>query len=255
MSTLLSRSAFYENLQQFHAENGTASVLKKRPRFYGVDFDIYEFYQRILKHGGEPHVSDHSFWERILLEYKLAHSFTNARYMLSFHYDRLLKGFDAWLSGRHLSKPQIGKPKPIIERPVIKHKDFPINQEPLPYGSLHKHGVHGCLEKVCFSLHSGLPNEIDWAFQVLEMLFYDSYLYADFNLHYWPSLADEILRHAEIYYEPFIEEIVDLEQDRFFECFHSRLLNESNSIESDYVFFSHPEYSETQKFRLSQISN
>ncbi|KAI9341120.1 hypothetical protein BDR26DRAFT_1007228 [Obelidium mucronatum] len=213
---------FMTQLQQFHETLGT--LLQPEPILGGKKLDLYRIYLGVKAAGGFEKVSEEHGWQKIANPFEFPPTCTNSAYVIkraykSYIYNfaqvkdhgtpiealRLLESTTRKLNEEaNAGLGKKGKAKPQDVTPVMtafvapqRGNGAPIRVE--EYARDDKYLVGGYQNKLLLALLSGLPNEVDWAFNKLVRL--SSTAPPNFHLGSIPSLLDALLSHTDAFFD------------------------------------------------------
>lgn len=198
------RRSFLQDLQRFHASRGTP--FDRIPEIGGRQIDLYRLYRRVIDLGGWQKVNNELLWEDIQEEFKIPIACTNGCQALKYIYFRYLNIYE---KVHFLGLDPDQSTDEQEDGPARKKVCLPVESIPLTY-NYNQHRVidsqravsrlstnlthFSDYEKLEMSLRSGLPNEVDFAFNICLLLSNESrhVLKLSKSLHLIPLLMANI---------------------------------------------------------------
>ncbi|CDH53812.1 at-rich interactive domain-containing protein 2 [Lichtheimia corymbifera JMRC:FSU:9682] len=230
---------FMQQLRDFHESKGTP--FQPEPVLGGQKLDLLKIYQTVIKAGGYKKVTENRGWKQVGDPFDFPPTCTNSAYILKLVYTKNLLGWEEehywkrpWnppkeqfelktigtpstASTPAASKPrdsarktataftyQNAQPIPAFPQPLMAPPPAPIFHQPQVYVD------ESFPTRIMHSLTCTLPNEIDWAFNVLVRF---SCTAENFSIDYMPTLIDSLMEFAEPFFKTHIQPILEhLEQ-------------------------------------------
>ncbi|KAJ3023862.1 UNVERIFIED_CONTAM: AT-rich interactive domain-containing protein 2 [Siphonaria sp. JEL0065] len=213
---------FMTQLQQFHDSLGTA--LQQEPILGGKKLDLYRIYLGVKNAGGFEKVSEEHGWQKIANPFEFPPTCTNSAYVIKRAYRSYLYNYaqvkdygtpiealkvletttrklneEGTSSGKKSGKAKFQDVTPVTVTFVAPQRGngAPIRVEEYARDDKYLSGLHQ--NKLLLALQSGLPNEIDWAFNKLVRL--SSTAPPNFSLGHIPGLMDVLLSHTDSFFD------------------------------------------------------
>ncbi|XP_041351827.1 AT-rich interactive domain-containing protein 2-like isoform X2 [Gigantopelta aegis] len=174
------RKSFLQDLHRFHQNRGTP--YERIPHIAGREVDLYHLYRRVIGLGGWQKVNNEDRWQDIQSEFKVPRHCTNGVQALKYIYFRFLNTYEkVHFLGEDPNRPRVEED----DHPARKKACTPIYGYPLTYNYTQHHvsdavrQAHGLssdllqvgdYDKLEKALISGLPNEVDFVFNVCTLL-------------------------------------------------------------------------------------
>ncbi|CAG8797439.1 7306_t:CDS:2 [Gigaspora margarita] len=202
--------AFMKSLEEFHRAHGTP--LQKEPVLGSKKLDLYKIYNMVISHGGCEKICLEKSWKKICEPFNFPSTCTNSAYVMKNVYIRFLEAYEM---EKHWGKtvPYGGlPPKPPISPQISQSHDHQyttshqeLSTPPLQRRILAQENLPGFLlggghhNRILLALKSNLPNEVDWAFEILVQLSADEII--NFYVDKIPGLVDTILLFVSPFYK------------------------------------------------------
>ncbi|KAL8617896.1 hypothetical protein ACOMHN_016552 [Nucella lapillus] len=174
------RRRFLEDLQRFHTTRATP--FDRIPQIGGREIDLYRLYRTVTDLGGWQKVNNDLLWEDFQEDFNVPAACTNGAQALKYIYYRYLNIYE---KVHFLGLDPDTCTDEQEEGPVRKKICLPVESIPLTYNYNHHKILESQREaanlsfdlvrfsdydKLEMSLHSGLPNEVDFAVNVCLLL-------------------------------------------------------------------------------------
>ncbi|XP_038065824.1 AT-rich interactive domain-containing protein 2-like [Patiria miniata] len=199
------RTAFVNQLRQFHASKGTPFF--RLPTIAGKELDLYLLYSKVVAWGGLTKVTDQGKWESLQEYFGIAATCGHAAFALRQFYVKFLESYerihhqgeDAEEVLRSRSRPATPSSQPQ-KRNIDTRKGLEIPEQLRINAGLSTQKPRlSDYDKIMFSLQSGLPNEVDFAINVCTLLSNEGRHVL--HLERAVKLIDLLLAHCGVFYE------------------------------------------------------
>ncbi|CAD5117237.1 DgyrCDS6033 [Dimorphilus gyrociliatus] len=203
------RESFLAELEQFHRIRGTP--FKRVPIVSGKVIDLYSLYNRVTALGGWQKVHESSKWKDIQRYFHVPKACANAAIALKYIYIRYLHLYERL--HYHGDDVDNKNEDDDTEAPSVFRSRRACQQAEVPqvyHERMHQieptirttHGLAAAwsrspYHKLELSLLSGLPNEVDFAVNILALLSNDSR--HSLRLERCPTLPRLLLAHVSVY--------------------------------------------------------
>ncbi|KAI8080770.1 uncharacterized protein B0P05DRAFT_539550 [Gilbertella persicaria] len=205
---------FIDELKAFHDRKGT--VLQVEPVLGGKKLNLLTIYRTVLDAGGYEKVTLNRGWKQVGDPFNFPATCTNSAYILKAVYTKYLLGWEEenywkrpWNPPADLLANQQKSSSPFRDNmtsSTTRHIGTAFTQpkqssQTNAFGS----GVSSAMfmdqefrARILLALQSGLPNEIDWAFNTLIKF---SYASENFCLDFIPTLIDLLLDFTDDFFK------------------------------------------------------
>ncbi|KAL3882782.1 hypothetical protein ACJMK2_029089 [Sinanodonta woodiana] len=176
------KAEFIDGLRQFHISRGTP--FDRIPQIGSKEVDLYLLYRRVTSLGGWQKINDELRWEELLGDLNLPNACVNGEYALKYIYIRYLYLYEKI---HFLGEDPLQEERDTDLQAPARKKTCPNSQYGVPLSySYEQHKVSDSFrsqwgmstdlvefsnyDKLEKALLSGLPNEVDFVFNVCTLL-------------------------------------------------------------------------------------